>query len=275
MGLFDLPGLDSILGGLTGSKNADAAMYAADAQWSIADKIQRREEQRHQIWRDHYRAGELRLAREICLRPKEVPVPEHSAQEIRQQVNRAFSRVAYRIERGIDNQCSQITCGTDAMLTLSMAGIHVWAAGMTFRADEDRARARNQQRYEDLSRVAAFGHRSYFNTRGAELAMGVYAQSYEMAMKQQSNTSAALGAFLQKGLSYAQQSGWFNNQPVYGTTPTGNTSSLSGQGEGTATDTSFVALPLADGGGYTSSTQVEAAPVSEMGNTGYGANYPG
>lgn len=275
MGIFDI--FDGILGGITGRNNADAAKYAADRQWEIADKIQRREEFGHRVWQDHYREAELRLKNEICQTPRVYLDPVVTSIKIGRRIDKAFERTALKIERGIDLSCARFTCGNDSMQTLSRAGIHVWAAGMSFRADEDRALARNQQRYEDKARTAAFGHKSYFDTRGAQLAMGVYAQSAAMSLRQQNNTSAAMGYFLQRGLSFAQQQGWFGSGET-AAAASGNTapSNLSGQGGAeTAMDSTYVSLPAADSSYTTSATAVEPTPASEMGSYGNGANYPG
>ena len=273
MGIFDI--FDGLLGGITGSNNADAAKYAADRQWEIADKIQRREEFGHQIWKDHYRAAELRLKNEVCQTPRVYLDPVLTNIKIGRRIEKAFERTALKIERGIDLNCARFTCGNDSLQTLSRAGIQVWAAGMSFRADEDRALARNQQRFEDKARTAAFGHKSYFDTRGAQLAMGVYAQSAAMSLRQQNNTSAAMGYFLQRGLSFAQQQGWFGSGEAASGTATAP-SNLSGQGGAeTAMDSTYVSLPASDTSYSTSATAVEPTPASEMGSYGNGANYPG
>ena len=274
MGFLDsLPGIGDIFGGLTGSKNADAAKYAADRQWEIANKIQTREEFRHQIWRDHYKQAELRLKNEVCQRPIAIADYGLAEMQLSRAVTSAYQRVSSKIERGIDLQCTRFSCGNDTMVELSRAGVAVWAASMTFRADEDRAWARNQQRYEDKARVAAFGSRAYFATRGAQLAMGVYAQSAEMALRQQSNMSSALGYFLQRGLSYAASEGWFGSNSSNQSTITASTLSGNG-GADTARDGTYVSLPQSDYSTTTTETATEPMPASEMGQTGMGSNYP-
>lgn len=261
MGFFDFLDPSNLLGGLTGSGNSDAAKYLADRQYEIADRVQRREDRLFNIWREHYRACELKLKDEICSLPVFTLFPRENGQIAQFDVQTAFWRTATDIEDRVQQTCGKLTCSNDTYIAVARAGIMAWASNAVIRADEVLLPVRRQHRYEELSRLAAFGHKVYFNTRGAEMAIGVYGQASAMALRQQNNTASALGYFLQRVVSYGADSGWF------GATQSGQQSlgaaSLSGQDTAPAASMNNVSMPA-----MTSSTPVAPQVDNSLGGGG-------
>lgn len=273
MGLFDFLDPSKLLGGLGGGDSADSAKYLADKQYEIADQVQRREDRLFYIWEQHYRACEIALKDEICRLPVFTLFPFERSHEAIFDVQTAFWRTQPDIERDTFNNCGRLHCSLDNIVAVTQAGINVWAANAVMRADEELLPVRRQHRFEELARMSAFGHKAYFNSRGAEMAIGIYGQASAMALRQQNNTASALGYFLQRVVSYGSDAGWFGGQQA------AQQASLSGQGGNETTFSSnHVALP-----DFTSNTAVAPQQDNSLGNSssaststsyGTGTNYP-
>lgn len=261
MGFFDFLDPNKLLGGLTGGGNSDAAKYLADKQYEIADAVQRREDRLFQVWRDHYKACELALKNEICRLPVFTLFPSQRAHWAIFDTQTAFWRTAYDIEETVMQTCGTVSCSTDSYLAMTKAGVSAWAANAVIRGDENLLPTRRQQRYEELSRLAAFGHKAYFNSRGAELAIGVYGQAAQMALRQQNNTASALGYFLQRVVSYGDQAGWFGSTQQQQSSL--NDASLSGQDTSPMGSQNNVALP-----NYTDNNPVPVQTDNSLGGSG-------
>ena len=262
MGFLDFLDPGNLLGGLTGSGKADAAKYLADKQYEIADVVQRREDRLFQIWREHYKACELDLKNEICRLPVFTLFPREQAQNAMFDVQTAFWRTRYDIEEAVMRTCGRVSCSMDAMVGMAQAGINAWAANAVIRGDEVLLPTRRQHRYEELSRLAAFSHKAYFNTRGAELAIGVYGQASQMALRQQNNTASALGYFMQRVVDYGGRNGWFGSTQQQQSL---GAADLSGQDTSPAASSNNVALP----------TYTDSAPVQVQTDTSLGGNAGG
>lgn len=217
-----IPIAGALLGGLFSSSsarsNAAAAEQAARLQWDIADRIQKREQELFDIWKQDYLPCEQALRAEVCSMPVYEVQYDTAAQRAITQVRRQFSRARRDALACLDTHCAGAYCGLTKDLAIAEANAAAWAATTAMRTEEALKFQRDQQRREEQHRITNTGRQAYQQSRGAEIAANIAGTQAGAARQAASNQSAAAGYFLQQ--AFRGFGGMFPQQSAM-TAPTG------------------------------------------------------
>ena len=196
--------IGGLLGGLASSEssrgNARAAMYAANLQWQIANRIQAIEEELFALWRQEIRPMELVLNDELqTLPPYRVQYATAAARAIT-EVRRQFSVARRKQLECMDVHCVGAAVGSARDMSLGEAMTSGWAATLMTRAEDALQRSiAHQQRQEKLGLVQ-YAHEAYFSTDQTAVAAGIADRLMRSAASSASSQAQAAGYMVTTGL---------------------------------------------------------------------------
>ena len=220
--------IGGLLGGLTASEssrgNARAAMYAANLQWQIANRIQAIEEELFALWRQEIRPMELVLNDELqALQPYRTQHATAAARAIT-EVRRQFSVARRKQLECMDVHCVGASVAAARDMSLGEAMTSGWAATIMQRAEDAMQRAvAHQQRQEKLGLIQ-YAHEAYFSTDQTAVAAGIADRLMRSAASSASSQAQAAGYMVTTGLQgLFKEGGLFSDKRNPAPTPAART----------------------------------------------------
>ena len=187
------------------SNTAGVARQAADLQWDIANRIQMRDEEQHNIWRSYFRDGELSLHSRISqLRP--VPIDyDRVAGRPEAEMRRQFSEARAQTLRTVVKYCSLPPSGMSNDMAIMQAGAEVWASAAMIRADEGLKRTLDAQHREERLQMAQMARQAYFKPGAGEMAANIARQLQTQASAAASQQAGAAAQLATAGFKFAEK----------------------------------------------------------------------
>lgn len=196
--------IGGLLGGLASSEssrgNARAAMYAANLQWQIANRIQAIEEELFALWRQEVRPMELTLNNEIQgLQPYRLQYATATARAIT-EVRRQFSVARRKQQECFDVHCVGAIVGSARDMSMGEAMAAGWASTLMMRAEDAMRRSIDHQQRQEKLGMIQYGHEAYFSTDQTAVAAGIADRLMRSASASASNQANAAGYMVTTGL---------------------------------------------------------------------------
>lgn len=194
-----------LIGGLLASESsrdtAQAAQYAAQLQWDIANRAEALKEELITLWRQEYLTDELALNREIQgLTPYQVQYATAASRAI-VEVRKQFGLAHRKALECLDVHCVGAAVATSRDMATNEAMAAAWAAGLMERAEDAMARSVDHQQRQEQVQMVQFAHKGYFNTDQTMLAARIAGNLSSSAAASASNQAAAAGYLVTQGLN--------------------------------------------------------------------------
>ena len=203
----------SVISYNSASSTASAAQQAADLQWDIANRIQRRRDELFDMWRTVFRPGELALKAQVAaLRPYEVDYNRTTSRG-RSQIRRQYGEARRTTSQVLARNCLlSPPCLLNDLLT-RQGGAEAWASNGLIRAEDNLKRVLDVQNRQERLQFMQMGRQAYFKTGGGEMAAKIAANLQNIAQTASASNSAATGSFITSAFNYAGKAWESYNAP--------------------------------------------------------------
>lgn len=161
----------------------------------IAQRIQDRADENHQVWRDFYYPKELTTVNEITSEPVRTVVYGAVRQRVEAQYRGMMDTARADALFCVDNQCAGARCDISREMDLRAASLTAYGVEAAIRAEEARVEVLNRQRRADRLSVLSHGRQVHHNsTTALQGAMSQYQFAAQQAAGAFNGAVSALGA---------------------------------------------------------------------------------